>query len=433
MLKKTIIVTLLIFFYNITSCSAEEYKQVNLKTAIEIAQKNNLDIKSSKKDVDIAKNSINISNRLQNPSIYTFWNFGKAGKGNPNQIGLSQTIELFKRAPRKNLAKTNYTQAIDVFEHQKFNLKMDVAEAYVKLAVSKLILQKYEHQQKFLEDLLEISNMNNKELSSLDLDTIEAKIALNQIKTEVNKAKTNARTARIEFNRVINMPDGNYDSCDFNFSTEDISNEINIPKIPKMPNFKTIEEDAVKNRFDVKIAKNEINIAKQKLIVVSRQKIPDIEVGSGYGYQTVGLSEENQYKSGAYLEASLVNIPLLYSYKPEIKNARLEIEKANLNYISTINKAKKSVEIAYENFITAQLNLECYNDIILKDSEELFNLFEKKYKVEHVDFAALAAVEESYQDLIVGYSEALTDYYISWINFLREINSESFEFKNETI
>ena len=229
------------------------------------------------------------------------------------------------------------------------------------------------------------------------------------------------------------MPDGNYDSCDFNFSTEDISNEINIPKIPKMPNFKTIEEDAVKNRFDVKIAKNEINIAKQKLIVVSRQKIPDIEVGSGYGYQTVGLSEENQYKSGAYLEASLVNIPLLYSYKPEIKNARLEIEKANLNYISTINKAKKSVEIAYENFITAQLNLECYNDIILKDSEELFNLFEKKYKVEHVDFAALAAVEESYQDLIVGYSEALTDYYISWINFLREINSESFEFKNETI
>ena len=161
MLKKTIIVTLLIFFYNITSCSAEEYKQVNLKTAIEIAQKNNLDIKSSKKDVDIAKNSINISNRLQNPSIYTFWNFGKAGKGNPNQIGLSQTIELFKRAPRKNLAKTNYTQAIDVFEHQKFNLKMDVAEAYVKLAVSKLILQKYEHQQKFLEDLLEISKKNS--------------------------------------------------------------------------------------------------------------------------------------------------------------------------------------------------------------------------------------------------------------------------------
>ena len=112
----------------------------------------------------------------------------------------------------------------------------------------------------------------------------------------------------------------------------------------------------------------------------------------------------------------------------------MEIEKANLEYISTVNKAKKSVEIAYEDFITAQLNLDSYNDKILKDSEELFALFEQKYKVENVDFATLAAVEESYQDLVVGYSDALSDYYTSWIEFLREINSEDFSFdKKENI
>ena len=169
-------------------------------------------------DVDIAKNEIKISNRLQNPSIETFWNFGKAGKGNPNQIGVAQTVELFKRGARKNLAKANFIQSEESFNSQKFNLKMDVAEAYIRLVVAKSILKKYEHQQKFLEDLLEISNLNNKENNKLDLDTIEAKIALNQIITEVNKAKTNAKTARIDFNRVINTLDGDYDSIDCELS-----------------------------------------------------------------------------------------------------------------------------------------------------------------------------------------------------------------------
>lgn len=423
------IVTFLIFFINTLNCCANSYEQIDLKTAIEIANKNNLDIKASKFNVDIAKNEIKISNRLQNPSIITSWNFGNAGKGNPNQIGLAETIELFKRAPRKKLAQTNYNLTLEDYEYQKFDLKMDVAEAYIKLVVAKSILQKYEHQQKFLEELLKISNLNNKENSRLDLDTIEAKIALNQIITEVNKAKTNAKTARISFNRIINAQGTNYDSLDTNLSKENSITGINIPKTSaKLPPFKSIEDSAIKNRYDIKIAKNRVELARKKLAVVVRQKVPDLEIAAGYGYQTIGLADDNTYKSGAFLGANLVNIPVLYSYRPEIKNAQMEIEKADLEYISTVNKAKKSVEIAYENFVTAQFNLESYNDKILKDSEELFTLFEQKYKVENVDFATLAAVEESYQDLVVGYSDALSDYYTSWIEFLREINSEIFSF-----
>lgn len=415
-------------------CYADGYTQVDLKTAIDIAQKNNLDIKSSEMDVDIAKNEIKISNRLQNPAIQTFWNFGRAGKGNPNQLGLVQTIELGKRTPRKNLAKANYQLAQDEFEHQKFSLKMDVAESYIKLVVAKSILKKQEHQQRFLEELLEISNRNNVTYNKLDMDTIEAKIALNQIITEVNKAKTNARTARIEFNRVINTPNTNYDSLDDELLRDNQIIGISIPdSSAELPRFKDIEEEAIKNRYDIKIAQNQVEIAKKNLSLVVRQKVPDVEIGSGYAYQTIGQSEENVYKHGAYLQASLVNIPLLYSYKPEIKNAQIEIEKANNNYISTVNKAKKSVEIAYEKFVTAQMNLASYNDKILKDSEELFDLFEKTYKVEKVDFATLAAVEESYQDLVNGYSEALSDYYISWIDFLRETNSETFDFNTTNL
>ena len=429
--KLTFIISLILISFSLC-VYAGEYKPVDLKTAIDIAEKNNLDIKSAQMDVDIAKNEIKIANRLQNPSLDTAWNFGKAGKGNPNQIGLSQTIELFKRDSRKKLAKANYKLTTENFEYQKFNLKMDVAEAYVKLIVAKAILKKYEHQQKFLEDLLEISNRNNAGKS--DLDTMEARIALNQMIAEVNNAKTDAKTTRIEFNKIINSPDSKYDAPDMDLSKSNIIAGINIPQADtELPSFRSIEDSVIKNRYDIKIAQNEIKKAEKNLLVTGRQRVPDIELSGGYGYQTVGLSDDNHYKSGAYLAANLVNIPILYNYRPEIKNAELEVEKAKLNYTSTVNKAKKEIEIAYEKFVTAKLNLENYNDKILKDSEDLFSMFEKKYKSENVDFATLAAVEESYQDLVVGYSNALSDYYISWIEFLRELNTEEFSFNNQNI
>ena len=174
-------------------------------------------------------------------------------------------------------------------------------------------------------------------------------------------------------------------------------------------------------------------MAKKNLSIVSRQKIPDVEVDAGYGYQMTSTSDDGSFKSGAYLGASLVNIPILYTYRPEIKNAKIQIEQADLNYISTVNKAKRDVEIAYEDFLTARQNLNHYDNEILKDSNELFELFETIYRKENVDFATLAAVEESYSDVIKGYAEALEDYYISWINFLRETHSEKFSFENSNL
>ena len=178
MIKKFFLILSLVWFFNSTACFAIiENKQISLEEAVDVALKNNPDLKSGEKNIDIAKNEIKISNRLQNPDFKTFWNFGEAGRGNPNQIGLSETVELFKRSARKNYAKANLELAYENVELQKFNLKMDVQQAYIKHIVAKMIAEKYEDQKDFLENLLEISNLNNTK-NNIDLDTIEAKIKL---------------------------------------------------------------------------------------------------------------------------------------------------------------------------------------------------------------------------------------------------------------
>ena len=129
-MKKIIVLFIILIFGSY--CAAEtSTEKITLKAAIDLAVKNNIDYAANKLDINIAKNSIKTANSLQNPDFNVFYNFGKAGEGNPQQIGISETIEIAKRSARKKLAKANLELAKENTAYFEFDLKMDVREAYV--------------------------------------------------------------------------------------------------------------------------------------------------------------------------------------------------------------------------------------------------------------------------------------------------------------
>lgn len=406
-----------------------------MSEAVNLAIKNNIDFQANKLDTEIAKNNIKVANKLQNPDFDIFYNFGSAGKGNPQLFGMTETIEIAKRGARKKLAKANYELAKENLNFYEFDLKMDVREAYINLVAAKSILKSLQEQQKLLKELLTIAQRRYEAGAAPEIDVIQAEIALNQMTTQVNTAKVNVKSATFEFNKTINPKDKTYlkfDTVDDLFRNNFIDLETPNPK-SQMPEFETIAEDSLKNRFDIKIAKQQINVAEKNLTVIARQRIPDLEIQGGYGYQSKGMSDDGRFKAGAYAGASLVNLPLLYAYRPEIKNAKLEVEKAELNYISTKNKALKDLNNAYEKFVTAQMNLNFYNDKLLKNSDEMIRVSKRSYEVGKSNLTSLIVMEQSYKSIIIGYTYALADYYNCWINFLREVNQEELKTDNEVI
>lgn len=103
-MKKILLVIIVLSFGQIC-LATPPVEKLSLQSAIEYAEKNNADFQSSKIDVNIAKNNVKSANQLRNPEINTFFNFGKAGHGNPQQIGVSETIEIAKRGARKKTCK----------------------------------------------------------------------------------------------------------------------------------------------------------------------------------------------------------------------------------------------------------------------------------------------------------------------------------------
>ena len=66
-----------------------ENHKISIKEAVELATERNLEIQASRLDLEVGKNDIKVASRFQNPSVRMFHNLGKAGRGNPQEVGLS--------------------------------------------------------------------------------------------------------------------------------------------------------------------------------------------------------------------------------------------------------------------------------------------------------------------------------------------------------
>ena len=141
-----------------TPAFANNTQKIYLNEAIDIALKNNIDIKSSKINIDVAKNQLIEANKLQNPTLDYYHFLGKATKSEPKQVGITQNIEIAKRTSRKNLANSELKLAEKNLDYSIFDLKMDVREAYIELVSTKSILNTLEQQKELQIELLETKN-----------------------------------------------------------------------------------------------------------------------------------------------------------------------------------------------------------------------------------------------------------------------------------
>lgn len=415
------------------SASSVELKKINLDDAIQLSLENNLDIQAARIDVELAKNSVKLANKLNNPDLNLFFNYGQAGKNEPQQIGVSELFEIGKRSPRKQLAKANLVQKELAVKSAEFTLEMDVRETYADLVAAKTILSSLLEQEKLLKDLYEIANKRYAQKKSPLSESLQVQIVLNNLSVSINNAQTALIHARNEFNKALNIKDNK----DFSFDTQEdylpdetVFISLKTPDYTKdMVEFSRVEQLVLPKRYDIQIAKQDVSVAEKKLKLVSKEIIPDLEVFGGYSYLSSSHTENNVHKSGAYVAASIKNIPLFNTGKQDVENAKLSLKQAQINYESLNNKALKDLNSAYDKLMTSQKNLKFYKNKLVKDSEDLLKEAKKDYIEGHTDLTSVIVMAQSYREIYNGYISALADYYTDWIDFLREVCIEDFSWE----
>ena len=145
---------------------------------------------------------------------------------------------------------------------------------------------------------------------------------------QINKAKADVKTAQYTFNKVLNL-ENNMNLYDV--KEESVFNQAFFTNL-ELPKFNELIEYAFSHRYDIKMYEAKLEKAKKNIDLAIRKRIPDMFVSGGYAFAHDGTP-------GAFVGAGL-DLPVLYRYNPEIRNAKLEYEKAQLEYNSVLNITK---------------------------------------------------------------------------------------------
>ena len=372
-------------------------------------------------DTLMAKKDVKIAGQLQNPSLQFFQNFGRAGAGNPQQIGLSYGTEFLRPFKKKKAAKL----MVEVAENNKAfyenELRFKVKNAYFNLLESKTNLEIAQSQKDLFKQIYDNAQKEANAGRIPKTDVVLAKIEYNRSIMDYNEAKTELISTRNKFNAVINSSELEFDTVQDKLN-EDYTTLLTIKPTEKNLNFEEIKNYVYEHRFDLISAKKEVENKKAELAVAKSLLIPDLEIQGGWSYQTPSVSESSTFENGAYLAASLINIPVVYQFKPEIEKAKYEIEKAELKYQDLMIDVTRNIIDAWENYSVARDNLNFYNKELLKNSEELLDTSYKSLKKKEISMTEFLMMRKIYLELMFGYSNALKSYYITYAELLKEIN-----------
>ena len=423
-MKKIIFIIFILLITSLNAFATEQSQElahanddklkITLQEAMNKALEGNIELQEQRKNLGISQNDIKKANALKNPQIQSNVLVGQIGKSNASQLGALLPIEIAKRGERKKAAEIGLSYTENKIKDYEFKLKLRIRTSYFNLLIAKSNLKIMEDRKKLLEDLLEIAKNKPQNSDNYEIDVLQADMRLKKQLIQINKAKANVRSAQYNFNRVLNLENNLtlYDTMeDSLFEQAFFIAHINIP------DYETLESTAFQHRYDLKMYEAKIAKAKKDITVAQHKRIPDAYVGGGYAFAHDG-------NSGGYVGAGL-DVPVLYTYEPEIQNAKLEYEKAQLEYNSLINITKNIIHTNHDKFVIAMENVEHYKDI-LDESNRMLELSKKRYAKGKTQLTNLIIVENAHREVLNEYLSAIGVYYNAYIALLQELGVDSF-------
>ncbi len=395
-----------------------EVVRVSLDDAVQLTLRNNLDLQAKRKELGIANANIKIANKLQNPQIQANILIGQVRTGNSSQVGPMFPIETFKRGVRKKAAiarKRTVENEIRQFEHQ---LKIQVMKAYFDVLYYKSTVSIMNERKALFENMCNIAKSKPENLSNYKIDLLQSDIRYKKQLIELNRAKADLISAQFNLNKVINIAttENMYDTQETSLFSDDLT-ILNIT----LPTYEIIEAIALKYSHSIRIASSNIDALNHEYTLSKRQRIPNFTVGGGFAWQAPFEGTGNWWP-GAFVGGG-VDLPILYTFRPDIDKAKITLDKAKMDKTSFENKLKITLKQNFNNFKYSKENMEYYKEI-LTESDEILNMVETRYKKGETPLINLIMTENNHQEILTEYLTAMDLYYGVYLDLMQNVGHD---------
>lgn len=414
---KKIVITLFLVF-SICLPSNCQVVHITLDNAVNLALENNLDLKSKRKKAEELQQEIKIANALKNPRFESNFLIGRVTRGNSSQLGLSVPVEVAKRGIRKKIAQTNLDIVEKEIKASEHDIKIEIMKDYFNILYMKSVVLIFQEREKLFKNLKTIAEQKSKKYVNYDVDILQADMKYKRQLVYLNKAKADLLIAQFKLNDTMNIKNSEnmYDTIEESLFANDLS-LLNLTLLP----YQTIEDTAMKYSYSLAIAESNITKSEQEVTQAKRQRIPNLTIGGGTAYQTAHQTGGDSLP-GAYVAIG-ADIPILYSYSPDIKKAKIVLERSNIDKDSFENHLKYALKQDYNEFKYAKANMEHYKNI-LSESQKLMNTYSKRYEKGQTSLQNFIQVETMHQETLKDYIGAAQAYYDSYLNLMHNVGHD---------
>lgn len=390
-----------------------EVVRISADDAVQLALKQNLALQAKRKEVDILKQEVKMANALKNPQLQSNILMGSIARTNSSQAGLAIPVELGKRGVRKKTAIAKLNLLENQIRQEELNLKIDVMSAYFDVVYMKTVVAILKQREELFNNMMILAEAKPKNSKNYEIEKLQSDMRHKKQIILLNKAKADLLSAQFKFNNILNL-----ENTDIMYDARETSlfqDHITLLEL-EIPDYKTIENIAMKYSYSIRISEDNIAQSRAELSEARHKAIPDLTLAGGYAFSGDGKTE------GAFVGGS-IDMPLFYTYKPEVKRAKIVLERAKIDRVSFENKLKFALKQDYNSFKYAKENISYYKDI-LKDSEAILKMSGDRYKKGQTALLNVFINENAHREILNEYINAMQVYYRAYLDLMHNMGHD---------
>ena len=429
---KTKNVLFLVGLIVISTGSVRAQSVLSMKSAIDLALKNNLGIVIAKNSAQIDQNNATIGNAGMLPSVNVQ---GAATKG---ESDIRQEYNDGRVLSKSGVSNTNYSASasltwtiFDGFQmfadYKKLQLLRDAGEvrvkqqvistvsavsyAYAELVMSKELVRNINSTLPLYKERVQLANQKLIMGKSDKTEWLQAKVDLNARTNALFNAESSVRIARSKMNAILMLSPQD--------SSYDVSDSLELTVVET--DYNSFSKDFEKDNPDIYAADLNRKVIEQEMKALKSGYLPVVDLNAGYNYtnseSSSGLFLVNRNSgpvAGLTLKWNLFNG---MNQQRQVRNYKLMVESASSNLQQTTLLVQSSLYNAWQQYIAAKQVLNNAREGVMLADENL-TIAAERFRLSECTIVELKMAQNAKEDALTALLNAGFDAKIAEVNLL---------------
>ena len=425
----------LLFLVGLLALSASSVRAqsiLTMKSAVDLALKNNLGIVIAKNSALIDQNNATVGNAGMLPSVNVQ---AAATKG---ESDIRQEYNDGRVLSKSGVSNTNYSASasltwtiFDGFQmfadYKRLQLLHDAGEvrvkqqvistvsavsyAYAELVISKELVRNINSTLPLYKERVQLANQKLMMGKSDKTEWLQAKVDLNARTNALFNAESSVRIARSKMNAILMLSPQD--------SSYDVSDSLELTVVET--DYNSFSKDFEKDNPDIYAADLNRKVIEQEMKALKSGYLPVVDLNAGYNYtnseSSSGLFLVNRNSgpvAGLTLKWNLFNG---MNQQRQVRNYKLMVESASSNLQQTTLLVQSSLYNAWQQYIAAKQVLNNAREGVMLADENL-TIAAERFRLSECTIVELKMAQNAKEDALTALLNAGFDAKIAEVNLL---------------